>query len=329
MADGHLVLIAASGRSMYLLKKEFPDLTFIDLPGYNVSYSTRSNQLVKMIYSIPRILSGIIREHRQLKKIIDAYQIDLVLSDNRYGLWSKQIKSVFITHQLRIKCPPIVKFMEYPLFLITRFFITKYSQCWIPDSDTENNLSGDLSHSRHLPSNTRFIGHLSRFSQSETTEKKKFTYDLMVILSGPEPQRTIFEEIIIRQLSVSGLNAVIIRGITETENEYFLENHIKVFSHLSSNELKKYMDESELILCRSGYSGIMDLLSMNKPAILVPTPGQTEQEYLAAYLKQKNIFYSVPQKEFNLPVALKKNKSFERNVYFCNMYDINALIQSL
>jgi len=308
--NGNNVIIAASGRALALLKTEFPKLIFIDFPGYNISYSGRNSMIWKMFLSVPKILAGIAWEHKMLKKIIQENNIDIVISDNRYGLWNHQVKTIFIAHQVMIKCPGLLKFLEYPFHLISVFFMKKYSECWIPDFGDELNLSGDLSHKWKLPSNAYFIGPLSRFNNFQKTDKENFVYDLLVILSGPEPQRTVFEEILINQLKETGLKTVMVRGITEDDKEYKIADHIKIFSHLDAEKLKEYFSCSELVICRSGYSSIMDLIALNKNAVLVPTPGQTEQEYLAGYFRQKNTFYSVRQKDFDLIVAIEKSKNF-------------------
>ena len=320
--NGDNVIVAASGRALALLKTEFSKLIFIDFPGYNITYSGRNSMIWKMFVSIPKILAGIAREHKILKKIIHENNIEIVISDNRYGLWNHQVKTIFITHQVMVKCPKKLKLLEYPLYLISVYFMNKYFECWIPDFSGEVNLSDKLSHNLNLPSNAHFIGPLSRFNKVNKNDSENFIYDLLIILSGPEPQRTIFEEILINQLKETILKTAMVRGITEDDKEYKIADHIKVFSHLDTEKLKEYFSCSELVICRSGYSSIMDLVALNKNAILVPTPGQTEQEYLAGYFRQKNIFYSVPQKDFDMIVAIEKSKKIRMKDY---VYDDNIL----
>ena len=247
-----------------------------------------------MLLSAPKILFHIYREHQELKKIIAEYKISAVISDNRYGLWSTSVPAIFITHQLRIKSP----FLENLLFRINCFFIRRFHECWIPDYQSEDNLSGELSHINELPSNTSFIGPLSRFSldYEKPVEKK---YDLVVIISGPEPQRSYFESLILTQLKTKALKSAVVRGITESKEYYQLRN-ITIYAHLETKALKEVILSSELVLCRPGYSTLMDLAILNKKAVFIPTPGQTEQEYLAKYMAEKGMGIYFSQKKFNI-----------------------------
>ncbi len=303
------VLLAGSGRSLELLKKEFPELEVITLPGYDIRYSRRF-MAIKMAFSIPKILKGIRKEHQALKKIIDTYKIDLVISDNRYGLWSDQVKTVFITHQLYIKTIAGTHLLRR----LNLNYIKRFTECWVPDEAGTANLSGDLSHAHPLPGNAFFIGSLSRFNAGITSGvvsvplKKK--YNLMVIISGPEPQRSIFEELILKQLQALPLIALVVKGMTELEQNLETKNNLDVVSYLNTSEMKQAILSADLIIARSGYSTIMDLAALGKKAVFIPTPGQTEQEYLAYICMQKKIAYSQPQHVCDLKLALKKSEAY-------------------
>jgi len=298
------VIIAAEGRSLELLKKEFPELEYIVFKGYDITYSKSLFLALKMIFSIPKILNGIKREHRELDKLITDYNIDIVLSDNRYGCWNKKITSVFITHQLMIKSP----IGEKVLHKIVLSYIKRYTFCWIPDWQGKDNLSGDLAHLYPIPSNASFIGALTRFNQFTTTEEKK--YDVMAIISGPEPQRSIFERIVSEQIYKSNLNALLVFGLPEGNIKHETKAKVKMVSHLNSKEMEEAIRSSDLIISRSGYSTILDLAALGKKAIFIPTPGQTEQEYLAYQLKEKGIAFFQKQKTFHLMDAIEKSKSY-------------------
>jgi predicted glycosyltransferase len=301
------VLIAGSGRSFILLKQEFPTLEFIDLPGYDIRYS-KNGLAIQMFFSIPRILKGIKREHELLKNIVQEKKIDIVISDNRFGLWSHQAKTIFITHQLSIKSP----LGEYVLHRINLHYIKKYDQCWIPDSEGESNLSGELTHTYSFPENAFFIGLLSRFTNQlpSTTPATAFglkkSYDVMVIISGPEPQRSIFEKLILKQVSTIPLRFLITRGITEQAPIVETKGNIDIVSHLSSTEMEAAILSASMIVSRSGYSTLMDLAALNKKAVFIPTPGQTEQEYLAERCMKNGVAYFEDQSNFNLKNALEK-----------------------
>lgn len=309
LKEGADVIIAADGSPLALLKEEFSNLKFIRLRGYHIHYSKRISMTLSMLLQSPKILFNIFLEHSQLKKIINDHKINCIISDNRYGLWNNDVYTVFITHQLSIKCPKYLRFLEPFLFCINHFFINKFDECWIPDAEGENNLSGELAHRFPLPTHGKFIGLLSRFDSLIEKELPK-TYDLMAIISGPEPHRSLLQENLIVQLKSLRLSSLIVAGEPQQHYDKMINDNIRLVSHLTTNEMKEAIMQSEVIICRAGYSGIMDLVSLKKQAILIATPGQTEQEYLAQYMMQKGIFYSVRQKEFKIETALKELNRF-------------------
>jgi len=306
------VIIAGSGKSLLLLKTTFPKLRTISIEGYNIKYSKTIPLSLKMIFQAPKILIKISKEHKQLEKIIKEQNIDIVVSDNRFGLWSKMVKSIYITHQIMIKMPGILKFLEYPIYRFHKKTIKKYDECWIPDIEQNPNIAGDLTRKFPLPENAKCIGILSRFKKDKISDIKK-KYEILIILSGPEPQRTIFENILIEQISKTDYKTLLVRGLNTSKLS--VPDNIDVVSHLNTNDMKDAILSSDYIISRSGYSTIMDLIVLEKNAIIVPTPGQTEQEYLAKYYKDKKIFYSVKQKDFCISSALKEveqyNNKFE------------------
>ena len=312
IAAGANVIIGADKRPLAFLKKEFPSLQFIRFQGYDIRYPRKGSMAVKMFLSFPHIVLRIWKEHKYLQKIISDLNIDIVVSDNRYGLWSNKTKCVFITHQLKVKCPAWLKLFEYILFQGNKYFINKYDECWIPDFKGEMTLSGDLSKNHNLFTNVHFIGSLSRFSNASLEELEyEQKYDVLFILSGPEPQRTIFENIILDQVKDNtSLKSLIVRGITEAAESKNISENVCIINHLETNELAKAIAESAIIVCRPGYSSIMDIAALGKKAVFVPTPGQTEQEYLAEYYKKKNLFFSVNQKKFNLQEAIDKSRLY-------------------
>ena len=304
------VVIAADKRPLAFLKIEFPDLQFIKFEGYNITYPEKGSMVLKMIFVLPKIILKIFSEHKKLKKIIQKHKIDIVFSDNRYGLWNKKIPCIFMTHQMMIKMPGSFKFLEKFLYKINQAIINKYDECWIPDNQGIPNLSGDLSHKFAPPKNSFFIGSLSRFNNYSTKKTEDNKTDILALVSGPEPQRSIFEEKILSQLINLNLKSVVVRGIPGDKNPDNQYENIKVFSHLDSKKLSEYIINSKIIICRPGYSSLMDLTALNKKAIFVPTPGQTEQEYLAKYFYYQKIFYSVKQKYLDIKKAIEQSENF-------------------
>lgn len=287
--EGHEVVIAADGYPLHLLRETFSEIRFIESTSYKIRYSAGKSQLTAMFKSIPKILIGTIKEHYWLKQLNKQEQFDQIISDNRFGLWNKNIHSIYITHQLMIKMPLVLKFMEPLVWLGHRFFIHRYNECWVPDDAGENNLSGDLSHRYTLPRNVRFIGPLSRFSALNTRTTNLKSYDTVILISGPEPQRTLFEKQMIERFSPSTKEVLIVQGLPGQITTQAVSDSLKRIPHLTTEVMAFYLLQAKIIICRSGYSTIMDLVALGclDKAILIPTPGQTEQEYLAHYLYKR------------------------------------------
>lgn len=309
---GFSVTIAAGGRPYELLRKEFPRLKIIRFPGKVISYHKRYSLGLTLLLQVPDLVYGYFKEKLILKKLINLEKPDIVISDNRYGLWNKNVRSVLITHQLKIMMPKNFSIFTPVVNKIIRSMVRNFDECWIPDFSLHNGLAGDLSHGPDIKGHIHYIGTLSRFSSYQTFREplNNSLLDIMVILSGPEPQRTILEEKIFSQLRNSGLKGIIVRGLTEQNEAFDLTGFIRVYSHLDSQSLRDCIMQSELVICRSGYSSIMDLVALGKKAILIPTPGQTEQEYLARYLMDKKIFFSIPQKNFDLLYAIEMTRNY-------------------
>lgn len=313
LTNGCEVIIAAETATKSLLMLEFQQLTFIPLKGYRISYSKVKHGLpLKIISQVPRLLLAIYEEHTWLKKVVKKYSINAIISDNRFGLYHERIPSVYITHQLLIKTGS--SFSEKIAQKIHFWFIKKYTSCWIPDFEGKNNIAGELSHPAKHPSNIHYIGCLSRFEKKDGIVKK---YDLLILVSGPEPQRTIFEELLLQQLKNYNGKVLLVRGlpgIDEKEERVLNANeqdaHLVIKNHLSARELNDAIQEAGLVVSRSGYTTIMDLIRLQQRAILVPTPGQTEQEYLAWHLMKQDFFYASSQEGFMLTEALKQAEDF-------------------
>jgi uncharacterized protein (TIGR00661 family) len=309
------IWIASSGDSQIFLKQQFPNLNYIDFPNYKVKYSASESQVLRFICAVPKIILGTIIEHVQQKKIIKKHNFDIVISDNRYGLWNRSAHTIFITHQLNIKLPGKLNVFEPLLKHFTKRLLKKYNECWIPDVLGEESIAGELSQPCSL-NNLYYIGLLSRYRSNKELKPVEKEIDLLFILSGPEPQRTIFEDIIWDQTKNSKLSISLVRGTSiKRKREY----SFPVYDLLNSEELLTLIFKSEVVICRSGYSSVMDLIAMNKKAFFVPTPGQTEQEYLAEYLQRKGLFNSVSQNEFNIEMVMQNNFNVGSNKkYFKN-----------
>lgn len=303
------VIVAGNEISRKVILHEIPQIKFVYLKGYNISYSRSLPFIWKLIIQLPKIILRIIIEHYQLKKIIKQYKIDIVISDNRFGLWSNKVKSIYITHQIVIKCPEHMKFFEKLLYKTHKWFINKYNECWIPDFEEEPSLSGELSHKYPKSKKMFFIGPLSRVQLRNNDHNKEYLYDVLFIISGPEPQRTEFEKIILKSIAPANLKIAVIRGIANEIAESVSSKNM-VINYADRDKLQFFIDNSELIISRSGYSTIMDVAISGKKAFFIPTPGQTEQEYLAAYHKEKGTYNSLNQNKFSLEKVLSESLNF-------------------
>jgi uncharacterized protein (TIGR00661 family) len=304
---GFRVIIGADGLPLEFLRQEFSDLQFCRFPGFTPSYPKNGSMFIKMLLQIPAFISGIIREHQFLENLVRDFDISLVISDNRYGVWHKKVKSILIIHQIMIKAPKWIRFSEPLLYLINRLMISRFDECWIPDSPGKDNLSGDLSHKYPLPRNARFVGPLSRF-KPKTGERKTGGF-ILALISGPEPQRSIFEGILTRQLSGLNLPCTILTGKPGSSAQTQLSDNVTLVPHLPTNELQNLLYSASAIICRSGYSTIMDLAATGAKALFIPTSGQTEQEYLAAYHEQEGNFTFMRQNETDLASGIDRLRS--------------------
>jgi len=310
------VWLAGEGAQEKLLREEFPLLPFLPLKGYRIKYA-KTGFTGKILLQVPSILRSIKEENKWLKEQVTKYGFGAVISDNRYGLYHENIFSVFITHQLFIKSS-LGKWSEKMLQQWNYKFINRFNECWVPDEKGENNLSGELSHPVKLPSiPAKYIGPLSRFvrqSADSLGEKNKIDEiknHLLIILSGPEPQRTILENKVVDQIVNYPATATIVRGLPGERNVIPSTNTIHFYNHLSSEELNMEAMKAEFIISRSGYSTIMDIVALQKKSILIPTPGQTEQEYLADHLMKKQFAFCVDQKGFSLLKNIDEARNFE------------------
>ncbi len=289
----YIPIIASDGNALKLLKKEFPQLDTIELPSYNIEYAKKGKYLkFKLLKNSPKMLKAITKEKSLIKSLVKSNKIHGIISDNRFGVYHKNIPSVFITHQLKVMSGKTT-------WLTTKAherIISKFDECWIPDNYGKHNLSGELSHSESLKIPLRYLGPISRFKK----EKRDLKFDVMVLLSGPEPQRTLLEQKLFEEVKNYTGNVLFIRGVVEEKQENYNEGNALIYNFMTSSQLQDALNESRIVLCRSGYTTIMDLAKVGKKAFFIPTPGQFEQEYLAKRLTKLNLVPSCNQDYFTI-----------------------------
>jgi len=302
-SQGKQVIIASSGDALVLLKKEFPELHSEELPAYHIHYR-HSSMAINMLKQFPNILATIKKEKEALEDIVNKHRIDLIISDNRYGCYHPNIKSVFITHQLNIQSP---KWIKPIIDLTSRKLLNKFNEIWIPDTET-NSFSGTLSQNKQGYKNCHYIGPLSRFSSFTPKTHTLKTTDILFILSGPEPQRSRWEHMILEQISgYPQKKFTLVRGLPKGDAIKPPKNCTTI-NYANPKKLYELIEQSQLIVTRSGYSTIMDLSFTNAKACFVPTPGQTEQEYLAHYHQQQGNCIYIKQSDFTINAALLQTK---------------------
>ena len=290
-----------------LLQKEFPTLKSFELPSYKISYSKKGNNLIlKLFLKIPSIFFAIQKEKKLVKKIIENEQISGIISDNRLGVFHKKIPSVYITHQLNV----LSGFTTFLTSKVHQKIIKQFTECWIPDFKEEPNFSGKLGHLEFTDLHLKYIGILSRFKFKKLPKK----YDIIVILSGPEPQRTLLEKTLFNELKNIEKKVLVVRGVFNSETVFNQNPSIEVVNYLTSKLLEEAINQSDLVIARSGYTTIMDLAVLGKKVFFIPTPGQKEQEYLAKFLADKKNIPFVKQNNFKIEILNQEIdfKGFEK-----------------
>jgi hypothetical protein len=300
--QGAQVIFAGNKKQVDFVKQHILPLTAIDLFGYDVHYSAIWPQWMKVGFQSLRLAKIIEKEHAWLQEFVSHNHVDIVISDNRFGLYTKQCKSIFITHQLSIPAP----IFRQTVNNINLGYISHFDECWVPDNP-QVNLSGVLStaDAKHAR-----IGLLSRFGKYSSSDD--YAFDFLFLLSGPEPQRSMLEKKLLALSANTDYRIALVRGVKEKNKD--IPPHIQQYGLLNSKDLGELVNRSEAIVCRSGYSSLMDLVLLQKKMFLVPTPGQPEQEYLAGYLHRKYGIQFAEQKDLDISIDLKTVKTLARRI---------------
>lgn len=295
---GFTPVLASDGQALQLLQKEFPNLPFVTLPSYDIEYAKDGADFKwKLIKNSPKMIQAIFEEKKMVKKLIRDWDLKGIISDNRLGMYSKKVPSVFMTHQLNVLSGKTTWISSK----LHQYFIKKFAECWVPDMKNKPNLTGKLGHLKNSDLSLHYIGPLSRLEKREVTNK----YELMVILSGPEPQRTLLEEKLTGELQTYKGSVIFIKGKIAPQQTKETVGHITYYNFMTSDEIEQAYNESEMVLCRSGYTTVMDLAKLQKKAFFIPTPGQFEQEYLARRFQRNGYAPYAEQENFRIENLLE------------------------
>jgi len=290
---GFNVIIASDGSALLLLQKEFSKLNTIELPSYNISYPKKGAHFKwKIFLKLPRILKVISSEKKIVQELVSEARIDGIISDNRFGIRSDKVPSVYLSHQLNVLSGSTSNFSSKR----HQNIIKKFTECWVPDFEGSENLSGKLGHLDKDSIKPKYIGILSRMKKKDLEKK----YDVLVLLSGPEPQRSFLEKKMILVFRWQKKSVLLIQGCVGSQQEVVRLGNLTICNYMNSKELEDAINESEVIVSRSGYTSIMDLAAIGKKAFFIPTPGQFEQEYLAKRMEKLKMAPYCQQDEFTI-----------------------------
>ena len=325
---GHRVIVAASPKIERWLKIECPEAETTRFHGPEIRYSRHHHLIIKLLIQLPKLVQWPQKENKRTKELVNKFTPDLIVSDNRYGARHPDVFSVIITHQLMIKMPWLLKWIEWPLHKLIRILLNKFDEVWVPDFDKQHSLAGDLVHKYPLPPHAKLLGPLSRFYDSKEhnhQNKNAALSGILAIISGPEPQRSLLEQEIRTAAPRLSEKTTLIKGTpTEHDGPNQEEKNLKIFSHMSSETLRKSIQSNRMIIARAGYSTIMDMYYLGRRIWLIPTPGQTEQLYLADY-HQKKGHYAIHQN--HLLHLLRELKNTPEKPVFQNTKDRNPVFQ--
>lgn len=313
LLEGHEVHIAGEPKPLSLLKREFPELTYVPLTGVQVHYSQFLPMALSMLLQVPKLIWAVIREYKHIQKLQESQQYDVILSDNRFGVKSPKSFNIYMTHQVTIALPGFLRRFEFLTQKFHQLFYKNAQILWIPDFPPGHDLQLAESLSEPQFSPHDHLGYLSRFQQNKGNSEK--IYDCMISLSGPEPSRSILEHNIIKALTHSQLKVVILRGQPEgSETALDIPGcDVEAYPHLGTKEFQSKLELSHLVISRSGYSSLMDYQALGAQALIIPTPGQTEQERLARDLSSKGVFYTCQEALLDQETIFKALKWAQAN----------------
>jgi len=299
--QGHRIYFAGNAIQQQIFTATCSFVTPIALEGYGVTYPASGWAFMpKMIMQLPKIQKTILREQKWLEEQMKTYQFDVILSDNRYGLHHPEATSILLTHQLHIQTG--TKLGDAVIKAKTKLLLQAFDEVWVVDQEGADNLAGKLSRKLQLSKPIQYLGWLSQFQfqQSATEHPMQDKKYILAILSGPEPMRTQLETLLLAQMQAQpSVHFVMIGGTVNKPPT--IPTNVHYLPLADARVIYNYLLHCEYVISRSGYSTVMDVICMRKPAVFIPTPGQTEQVYIAKKLSADGLYLCCSQKTFQLP----------------------------
>lgn len=281
------VTVVCGFGSYDFLQAELPDTEIIKIKEKRIKYPQGKINFFTFLDWIFVMLFNTVNEKLKIKKIIRQKNIDVVISDNRYGLNFKGLDCYIVTHQICPRLPEKMKIFQRISDFVFKAVLKRFKKVLIPDLETGFSLTGKLGADSSDEKKFVKIGILSRFS-SENKIKLTKKYDYLILISGQEKQRTVFENFLLKKISKTDKKILFVRGVFSSQITELKDfNNVKILNNLTGKDLMQAILESETVICRAGYSTICDIMALNKKAVIFPTPGQTEQEFLAQRLNKK------------------------------------------
>ena len=309
LAAGDEVVLGGDGESIALLRHRFPQLRIIDLPSLELRYTHSATQRGFYLRAIPALIRFTIADHYYLSQLLAREHFDMVISDNRFGLFSRDTHCIYMTHQLYVQLPKRLKLFQPLARALHACIYRRYNEVWVPDyNHPTDNLAGALAHGRHFDRHARYIGPLSRFPINNPLPIAHCPSPItnLAILSGLEPQRTLFEKELVERFRHTDTPTLIIRGKIGSPMTATHIGSVTLLPYINDEQLLPLMQQAKKIIVRSGYSTIMDLavLGMLHKAEFHPTPGQSEQEYLAQiFMHRLGSFSTISHSQDNSSTA--------------------------
>ncbi len=313
--EGFTPIIASAGGALKILRETFPKETFIELPPLRIHYNRYLPFAIQLLFLLPRMWKMYWHERKVLRKTLAEYPVACIVSDHRYGFYDAKTPSVLIIHQLQPVMPGRLQAFTPFVVKLHRLFLRKFTAIWVPDRAGFPNLSGLTGHPGSNIQNITYTGILSRMQPLQTgVTKINTSFELLIVLSGPEPHRSDLRMLLEKQLNSIRISTLMVMGEPEKGSEIIQDKQLKHLhraGHLPADLLNQYMCGASKIIARCGYSTLMDLAAMQKQAALIPTPGQIEQEYLAKWLSENKICYCSTQSTFLLEEAISKQVNYQ------------------